>query len=141
MRSRLVTSAKVIVYINDQPFGRVTGFSWTSATPKRPIYGIDSTEPYELAPTTSQCNGNVSLLRLIDDGGLEGPGIVAQFQSLTREKYFKVLLIERSTDTQIFRADFCSVNSQSWDVPAKGLMTGTFSFAALTWNNEAKITK
>lgn len=137
-RSNIITGAKVVVYINSKPFAFVMNFRWDSSTPRRAIYGIDSGEPYELAPTTTKIGGSVGVYRTIDGGGLEGPGIVANLDNIPREKYFSLALIERSTGVTIFRADQCSVISQSWDVPSRGIMTGSFTFEALSWNNEVQ---
>lgn len=135
--SPILGGAKVILYINGLPYAAVTAFKWDSATPKKAIYGIDSADPYELAPTQNRITGMLMLLRIIGDGGAEGAGMVAQFPDVTLEKYFTLALVERSSDTQIFRADSCSVTSQSWDVPARGLVMGTLNFEALTWSNES----
>lgn len=137
-RSRLITGAKVVVYINNRQFGYAINFRWESATPRRAIYAIDSGEPYELAPTTTRISGSMAIYRTIDGGGLEGPGIVANLDNIPREKYFSLALIERSSGLQIFRADQCSVISQSWEVPSRGVMTGSFTFEALSWNNEVE---
>jgi hypothetical protein len=136
-RSRLLTAAKLVLYVNGKPYSLATHLRWDSGTPKKSIYALDSGEPYELAPTTTKVSGSIGLLRLIGDGGLEGAGITPNFESLVREKYFTMALIERSTNTEIFRANRCSVVNQSWDVPSKSIVTGTFVFEALDWNNES----
>ncbi|NDD85746.1 hypothetical protein EBZ38_15905 [bacterium] len=137
-RSRLITGAKVVVYVNGSVFGYAINFRWTSSTPRRAIYGIDSGEPYELAPTTTRIVGSMSLYRTIDGGGLEGPGVVANLDNIPREKYFSIALMERSSGQVIFRAEQCSVVSQSWDIPSRGIVTGSFEFEALAWNNEVE---
>lgn len=137
-RSRLITSAKVVVYINGSAFGYAISFRWSSATPRRAIYGIDSGEPYELAPTTTKISGGMTLFRTIDGGGLEGSGIVANLDNIPREKYFSIALVERTSGQTIFRADQCSVLAQSWDIPSRGIVTGSFEFEALAWNNEVE---
>jgi hypothetical protein len=136
-RSSLLVSAQVTLYINGRPYALVTGFRWDSATPGKAIYGLDCGEPIEIMDTITKITGSVNLLRRIGDGGLEGAGIIPDFPSLPRGKYFSMSLIEQSTDTQIFRADRCRVMTQSWDVPAKGRVTGQMAFEALDWNNEA----
>ncbi len=137
-QSRVVTGARVICYINGVRFGRVSDFKWDSATPRRAIHGIDSLEPYELAPMSTRCTGSLSLYRTAGDGGIEGPGIVASYQDIPREKYFSLTLIDRASNMVLFRADSCAVTNQSWGVAAKGVMTGSFSFEALSWSNEVK---
>ncbi len=136
MRSFLLGGAKVRLYINGLAFGRVTNFSWQSETPKKAIYGIDSTEPYELAVTTSRITGSISVLRSSGDGGAEGAGIAAPLHDLSKELYFSIALVEILTDTTIFEATRCSMTGQQWGAPAKGLMSGSISFEAIEWNNE-----
>lgn len=137
-RSRLITTAQVVLYVNGNPHSQVTDFRWDSSTPPKAIYGLDSGEPYELAPGVTKVNGNIGLLRVLGDGGLEGLGAIPQLHELPRGKYFALALIERTSDTQIFRADRCWVVAQSWSVPTKGRITGSASFEALDWSNEAK---
>lgn len=40
--------------------------------------------------------------------------------------------------TVIFRTDNAQVVNQSWQVSARGLMTGSFTFEALDWSNEVE---
>jgi hypothetical protein len=135
-RSHLVTGAKVRLFINGKPFGRVTGFTWTSDTPKKAIYGVDSAQPYELAPTMTRCTGSLSVLKLGGDGGAEGAGVAAPYPDLSREKYFTLTLVEIRSDLILFRANRCSLVNQSWSVPVRGLVSGSFSFEAIEWDNE-----
>lgn len=136
-KSRLLTSAQVVLYINGKPYAQVTSFRWDSHTPGRALHGLDSSEPYEFVPTVSRISGSIGLLRLIGDGGLEGAGITYHYGDLPRGKYFSLTLVERGSDTQIFRADRCWCQAQSWDVPSKGRATGQMTFEAIDWNNEA----
>ena len=138
MTALTLAGAHVVVYLNGRQYACVSGFSWNSSTPKKKIYGIDSMLPSELAPTTASITGQLQLYRLIGDGGIQGPGMAANFEAASREKYFTLQLIERRSDTCIFSAQYCSVESESWQAPAKGLITGTMSFSALSWTNEVK---
>jgi hypothetical protein len=137
MRSRLAAGAKVILYVNGKPYAPVVSFRWDSTTVPHPIMGLDSGEPYELAPATTKITGNLMILRQIGDGGIEGAGLVPNFGDLPRGKYFTLALVDRVTDTTMFQASKCWIVSQSWDVPSKGLVTGSVSFEAIDWNNEA----
>jgi hypothetical protein len=138
MRSSIITGARVVCYINSIAVGKVTGFHWESDTSRKAIYGLDSGEPYELAPTTTRIGGEIGLLRTEGDGGLEGLGVVAQFPNLPREEYFSITLLDRASDTVLFRADKCAVKSQKWGVSAKQVMSGSFSFEGLLWTNETR---
>jgi hypothetical protein len=141
MRSRVVVSARIILYINGKRIGRITGFQFSSATNRKPAYGLDSSTPYELIPMTTRITGAVDVIRTVGDGGIEGPGIVASNKDIIREKYFSIMLLDRATDKIIFQADQCSVLQQNWSVPLKGIVQGSFQFEALSWNNEVKSVK
>lgn len=136
MESRVVTGARVRVYINGRLLGRVWKFNFSANTPVDPIQGIDSSLPYELAPTVSHITGTLALYRLAGDGGIEGPGMAAIVQDILKQKYFTLMVVERVTDTVIFRADQCMVTMQNWDVAAAGRMNGTVQFQGIAWNNE-----
>lgn len=110
---------------------------WNSDTAAHSSYGIDSMEPFELSPTVSAITGALTVYRRAGDGGAEGAGITVALPDLSREKYFRVTLIERRTQKVIFNAPRCKITSQSWDVPTRGHVTGTLNFTATTWSNEA----
>lgn len=135
--SNLITAPKVVVYVNGLPFGQATSFSWNSSTAKQPIYGLDSGEPYEFAPGITKVGGTIGIIRTILDGGTEGLGITTTFDQLPREKYFSLALVEKTSNTMLFRADKCTVQSQSWQIAVKGFLTGSVTFEAFDWKNEA----
>lgn len=135
-QARVLASARVVCYINGLPLGRVSGFRFSSETPRKATYGIDATEPFELTQTTTRVRGSLSLYRTIGDAGAEGTGLVARYEDLLREKYFSITLLDRGTDTIVFQSYYNSVVSQSWDFQAKGLVTGTVEFEGIEWSNE-----
>lgn len=137
-QARIVTAAHVYCYINGRRFGRVFSFQWGASTPSEEIDGIDCVETLELAPTRSKVQAQMGIYRTIGDGGIEGPGIQPSSSELQRGKYFSVMLIERLSDTVLFQAEFCKVDSQSWSVVTKDFMKGSVSFKALTWSNEVR---
>lgn len=137
-KSTVVTTAEVVCYINGKAIGRVTSFRWSSDTPKKVINGIDNPQPYELAPTNAICQGSVGILRTRGDGGIEALGMAAHSSQLTNEKYWTLTLIDRVTDTLLFRADYCSCTNQSWELAEKSIVRGTVNFSALSWSNECR---
>jgi hypothetical protein len=138
MRSLLLTGAQVVLYVNGVRFGRCTGFSWQSDTPRKKIYGVDSVIPFELGTTVSSISGSISVLRMSQDGAAEGAGMVAPIADLTREKYFRILLIDITSGFVIFQADQCSVETQSWNARTRSLLEGPIGFSALSYNNEVR---
>jgi hypothetical protein len=137
MKSHNLTSARVVVHINGVKFGKVTDFGFSSSTPSKEIYSIDSSLPHELATTTTRCTVTLGLLRLAKDGGAEGAGFCVDSSEFSRGKYFGLALIDRVTDTVIFQAQHCRLTSQSWSAPARGRVTGTLEATCLEWSNEA----
>lgn len=135
-RSRVLASSSVVVYVNGKLFGHCASFSFSSHTPRKAIYGLDSTEPYELAPTTTRVSASMQVYRLVGDAGAEGAGITAPYDDLPKEKYFTVMLVDRGSDSTLFRADYCSLTSQSWSIPSRGIVTGSLDIEAINWSNE-----
>lgn len=138
MRAQSVVSAGIICYINGKPYGRVRDFSFESTTGKKPQYGLDTLEPYELIPTNTRVTGRMTLQRTVGDAGAEGAALTVRFEDLPRERYFSVQLVERVSDTLIFEAKYCAVTRQAWTVPEKGIVTGTVEFEAIDWSNELR---
>lgn len=135
-KSSVVVAPQVVAYINGKRVGRVFSFRWSSDTPRKSINGLDQLTPQELAPTSARCSGSVGILRTVMDGGIEGLGMTAHSSQVVREKYFSLTLVDRLTDTILFRADKCSVINQSWDVAEKGVVRGMVNWEALEWSNE-----
>jgi hypothetical protein len=138
MRSPLTVGAGVKLYINGAPYARVSSLSINIATPRRDLKTVDTLSPWELLPTALSVSGTLQIYRLHNDGGAEGAGMSGGLAKLPREKYFSLLVINSLTDTVIFQSQNCSVDSQSWDIPAKSYITGRIAFSALDYNNEAE---
>jgi len=137
-RSPILTSAQVVLYINGVMYGRVSSFRFNSDTPRKDIRGVDSVIPFELGLTTNKISCTMSVYRMSQDGGAEGAGLVAPVDELTREKYFTAVLIDISSGSVIFQAEFCSVDSQNWQFDARQVVQGQISFSALNWSNEVR---
>ncbi len=135
-RPVLIVAAKILVYVNGKLFGRCASFNWTSATPRKKLHCIDIPHPVELAATTVETSWNMGVLRTVGDGGLQGAGVVAQQTELSREKYFTLQLVERTSGLTIFRSDYNQTDSESWTVTAKGLLAGQASGTSILWVNE-----
>jgi len=138
MGQMTIAAARVVCKINSVPYARAIGFAWHVVTPPHEIYGIDSSEPYELAPTTSKIVGTMKLLRTSADGGAEGAGMAVGVDELSRERYFSIQLIDLATASILFQADRCRATKQSWDIPIRGKITGILQFSAFRWNNEIR---
>lgn len=136
MRARTITGAGVVCKVNGLLLGRVTSLEWSIATPRKPIYGIDSFTPQELLTGAVKISGRLQIVRTTADGGAEGAGIVAGLPDLSREHYFSLQLIERASDSVVFEAWYASCESQSWTAPERGVIKGTLEFSCLDARNE-----
>jgi hypothetical protein len=116
----------------------VTDFQYSISTPRQSSYGLDATEPFELGVTTSSITGSLSLYRLSQDGGAEGAGFAATLPDLSRETYFSMMLIEEHSNTVLFEARRCSIESQSWTVASRSMVTGSVAFKAIEYSNEIR---
>lgn len=138
MRSVLLSSAQLALYVNGLLFGRVSGFHFSVETPRRKMHTVDSTIPFELGTTASNVTGSMTVYRTQRDGGVEGVGMSAPILELPNEKYFTMVIVDLTSQVAIFQANFCSVEGQSWAMDAKGLVTGMVSWAALSYENEVR---
>lgn len=136
-RPRIVVAARILCYINGRLLGRVAEFSWNGEAAHKAARGVDDPTAQEFMPTTLGMSGTMRILRTIGDGGAQGAGITVPQSLVSREKYFTVVLVERETDSTLFRATECVANSESWAVVAKGIVQGNISFVGRTWSNEA----
>lgn len=138
--AKTMSGAGVVCYINGTLYTPVKGLSWSSATPHKPIGGIDTLTSVELTPISSGVTGTLSLYRLIGDTGAQGVGMAApNFQLLSSMKYFDIRILDIASDTVIFAAKQCVVETEAWDVPSKTVVTGNISFRGILWANSASI--
>jgi hypothetical protein len=107
---------------------------------RRHLHTIDTLQPAELVPLSTEVGGTLTVYKLKNDGGVEGAGLAAEFKNLVMGKNFSLALVDRSTDTVIFNFPQCSVESQNWDFNTKRYVVGQIGFSALSWNNETGAT-
>lgn len=135
-RPRLISAARVNCYINGKLIGRVTGINWNSATPHKEARSVDDPSIQEFMPTTIGISGTIMLLRMIGDGGSQGIGICVPQSLLSKEKYFTMVLVERETDTTIFRMEQGVCHGENWQIMIKSLVAGVINFSGIAWSNE-----
>lgn len=132
----LITGPRVLCYLNGRLTGLVRTFEHQSATPCHEIPGLDQLDPFELAPTTTSVSGTIGLYRVAGLGGVEGLGMTAQYEALSRQRYATIALVDRLTGALLFNAGQCMMELQRWEVSPKQYMVGVFNFRAVTWANE-----
>jgi hypothetical protein len=138
-RPQLISGARILVVINGRLYGRCSGISWNPSAPKKPARAVDSPLVQEYMPTTVEVMGQMTVFRMIGDGGLEGAGIVAQQIDTSREKYCTIQLIERETDSTVLQINQATVHNQSWNATPKGLLVGSFTFSGIIFTNESSV--
>lgn len=137
-RAKSVHGARVLVYVNGVLFGRCAGFTWNGSSPRRKIHVVDTPHAVELAATTVDCSWSMTVLRTIGDGGIQGAGMIApQMALVAREKYFQILLVERTSGLPLFQADLCQVDAEAWVLTPKNLLLGSVQGAGIVYVNEA----
>jgi hypothetical protein len=107
-------------------------------TPRRELRGIDTLQSVEFIPISANVKGTLQIYRLHQDGGIEAAGLAATFDSLTREKYASLMVIDRATDTTIVQIDKFCVQNQAWSFSPKALIVGTITWAGLNYINESE---
>lgn len=131
-----VKGSDLIVYINAKPFAVMTELQYSVDYGRRAHYGIDSIFPFELASGAMSVSGSMSLYKNQYDGGIEGAGMIPRDYLVPEESYFTLTVINRVSGVVMFRGDKCSVQSQSWSMPAQGLVTGSVSFQCIGYTND-----
>jgi hypothetical protein len=107
-------------------------------TPKRQIHCVDLFEAAELVPLSGSVSGSITVYRLHRDGGIEGSGLQGTWESIVREKYFSITVVNRLTDTVIFSSPRCSVEGQEWRLPSKAYAMGVITFVGISAGSDAE---
>ena len=132
MRNKILTGAGIRCLVNSVDLGVVTGIQYNIATAREEDRGIDSLAPFELSPTSTSVSGSISLVKIRDDGGLEGHNIVKPLPYISEDEYFTLELKDRLTGSTYLKVTHAAVDGQSWSAQARGIVTGQFSFHGLT---------
>jgi hypothetical protein len=107
-------------------------------TPRKELRGIDTLQSVELVPTSANVKGTLQIYRLHQDGGIEAAGLASTFDSLTREKYAALMVLDRATDTTIIQVDKFCVQNQAWSFSPKSYIIGTITWSGLNYFNESE---
>lgn len=135
--STLQHGARSKLYINGVLYGVATNFSYQISYGRKAISGIDVPVPLELGATTIEITGSINILKVAGDQGIQGYGLGPQQQNFSLEQYVTILMLDRTTNNSVFRTNQAQVLSESWDMPVKGMVTGTVNFKCITSENES----
>lgn len=135
MPNRVQVGANIVCIINGQRWGAVTGLTYRELSPRMEERGLDSVEMTELSPTVVSVQGTIQLLMQRNDEGLEGRQVTAGLPYISSEHYFSLMLQDRQSAFIVMRVDNASVDEQTWNPMAKGMVQGQFSFKGLMVKN------
>jgi hypothetical protein len=131
MANKVQVGAGLNLLLNGANYGIITDFQYQMLSPRVANRGIDTMEMSELAPTTVEVQGTVQVLMLRDDEGLEGRQLTAGLPYISTERYFSLMLQDRSTGFIVMTISYASIEGQSWAVRPRNLVQGQFTFKGL----------
>jgi hypothetical protein len=70
-------------------------------------------------------------------GGLEGAGLTVFADQLPRQKYLKIVVVDRVTDRVVFEVISAVLISQTWQAVPRQLMQGNFTIKALSYTSDS----
>lgn len=135
--TKTLSGADISVYVNGRLFPPVSEITWQANTGRHAIQGIDKAEPQELVPGNTTITGTMEIIRTKRSGGIEGAGLMASVTKILQEKYFSLLLIDRSTDSVLLYIEDASVDGYTGRAGARGIVTLSVQFEGIGWENEA----
>jgi hypothetical protein len=135
----IIVGAHVKAYVNGRFWANVRRFAFRITSAQTEEYGLDSMVPFEIIPKRFSVSGMMQVYRQHGDGGLEAQGLTAGSADLPREKYVTLTLVNRFNDEILFRTDFAKFPDQNWDVPSRGIVTGSATFMAIDCRTSMKV--
>lgn len=138
MQQVLSTGAGVVLKINGNTVGFATGIGWQRSQSLKTIYEIDNVFAREIAPTVYSIAGNLTGLRLIGGGGLDGPEIMdlSSVAAFFYQKYVTIEIVDKKTNKVTNTFQNVLFESDSWQINAKQVTTFSASFKAVFMSND-----
>lgn len=128
---KVIVGANARIYINNKLFGVASSLEFTLDHGIQETYGLDNSEPLELAETKNRCTGSLHVYRLRGDGGLAQRGLMTENHNVKLEKYSSMVVVDRFTDMVLFQCDKLRFGTQQWSMNSKGLMEGMVQFTGI----------
>lgn len=125
-----------IVYINAVPFAVCDEFSWSADYGAKTQMQLDSLTPAEIHSTRALISANIHYIRQHDSAGAEGVGAAPTLDTLSRERYVYLQVVDRRSDTVYLEIPKALMGTQSGSARAKSIVEGTMSFTGLGFSNE-----
>lgn len=124
----ILTGAHIKIYINNQVYKTVQSISLTVDYGEQEIYGIDTLNAQEIAPTRLSVRGSVQGLRVKNSGGLQAQNIRPLFVDLLASPYISIRIQDRSTGEDILYIPQCKVSQESHVAATKSTYKMNFNF-------------
>lgn len=135
-RTITIPGAAVKIKINGQTLPSIQSMSWQIDYGEKPIYGIDSEFPQEIATTRQTIRGTVQNVRLRFSKGLQGVDLVPTLFNFLTGKYHEMRVIDRQTNKVLVVVEGMKISNQSYSVPTKGIVTFSFNFIGIAAREE-----
>jgi hypothetical protein len=131
MATKTMTGSNIILYLGGKIFPVVQNLTYSTDFGFTEIYGIDSPYAQEIAPTRISVTGTVTGLMVRGDCGTQGYGLTQLLKNYLSTQYITLRCQDRYTKDDIFTIKDMIISNQSATIPAKGLVSITFSFKGI----------
>lgn len=137
--SKLLHGARSIVLINGVVLGVTAGVRFLQRTPIVEVGGIDMLDPAELVPSKTSVVGSLTIYRAAGDGGAEGAALTGPARFVSRQKYFRLELLDRKSKQVQYTCRSCMVEEQAWNFAPHELVQGQISYRGIELSSEASV--
>jgi hypothetical protein len=125
-----LSGASIKLFINNKVYSSVQSITLNINYNEKPIIGIDSPWPQEIAPGKIDVSGSVSGIRTKNSGGLQGSNMRPLFKDIAAGPYISIRIQDRETSEDIAFLPECKITDESHSVSAKGVYRLNFNFIA-----------
>lgn len=130
-KSLLLSGSQVKVYIGGVLYPEVQNISVRVSRGETAIYGIDSSLPQEIAPTTCSVEGSVSGVYLRQSSGLQGKNAMTMLKDLLSQPYVSVEIRDITNDEKVLFIKQAKISDESFQISAKSAVKYSFNFKGI----------
>ena len=130
-QQKTMRGADLKLYISGELYPNVQAVSYQIDYGENEIFGIDSPWAQEIGTTRVLVTGTVTGVRLSQDGGLQGLKARSKINEILYAPYTSLRLKNRKTNYEFFFLPQMKVTSESITIPAKGIVSLSFTFKGI----------
>lgn len=130
--TKTIQGFAIKIFINGKVFGEVQEASWTLDYAEQEIYGIDSVFPQEISTAKIATYGNIKGLRLRQTNGLQSINARPLLEKALANPYISIRIQDRLSGEDLLFCPNAKISSEAWNVAAKGILSLSFSFRAMS---------